>query len=75
MRRLSLCVGAEVSACARPRWDLGAGFLEHEPRHNIHALELLEEQLAGVGDPAQKNRKKWSHVNVKEGGGWGVGRS
>jgi hypothetical protein len=55
---MTLCVGAEVGACARPRWDLGAGFLEHEPRHNIHALELLEEQLAGVGDPAQE--KQWS---------------
>ncbi len=58
MRRMTLSVGAEVDACARPRWDLGAGFLEHEPRHNIHALELLEEQLAGVGDPAKE--KQWS---------------
>ncbi len=31
---------------------LGTGLLQHEARHDVHALQLLEEQLAGVGDPA-----------------------
>ena len=35
-------------------WGLGASFLQHETRHNVHALQLLEEQLAGIGDPARQ---------------------
>jgi hypothetical protein len=47
---MTLCVGAEVGACARPRWDLGAGFLEHEPRHNINNRALGGGEGTEIGE-------------------------
>jgi hypothetical protein len=52
MRRMTLCVGAEVGACARRRWDLGAGFLKHEPRRNTHSRALGVEEGAEIGECA-----------------------
>jgi hypothetical protein len=49
---MTLCVGAEVGACARPLWDLGAGVLEHKPRQSIHSPALGVEEGTEIGECA-----------------------